>query len=239
MKVRSKTGMRTVSTAAAIIAASPITDEEVVGRVRAGETELFEVLMRRHNQRLYRAARSILGDEGEAEDVMQDAYVRSYLHLDQFDGRAKFSTWLTRIAVHEALARLRKRRRIVDIDAESESLGDSMKFASGSASPEQEVLTNTLKMVLESAVDRLPETYRSVFMLREVEGLSTAETAECLELSEESVKVRLHRARALLRKEIYARTGAATVAAFQFGQSRCDRVVAAVLDRITSIQKGA
>lgn len=231
--------MGTVSKAAAIIAAGPITDEEVVGRVRAGETELFEVLMRRHNQRLYRAARSILGNEGEAEDVMQDAYVRSYLHLDQFDGRAKFSTWLTRIAVHEALARLRKRRRIVDIDAVSGSLGDSMKFVSKSASPEQEVLTNTLKMVLESAVDRLSETYRPVFMLREVEGLSTAETAECLDLSEESVKVRLHRARALLRKEIYAQTGAATAAAFQFGQSRCDRVVSAVLDKITSIQKGA
>src|SRR5918999_3077488 len=141
--------MTMVSTAAISIASSPMTDEEVVERVRAGETALFEVLMRRHNQRLYRAARSILGDEGEAEDVMQDAYVRSYQHLDQFDGRAKFSTWLTRIAVHEALARLRKRRRLVDIDSASGSMENSMRLESNTPSPEQEVLTHTLKMVLE------------------------------------------------------------------------------------------
>ena len=226
--------MTMVSTAAIPIWASAMTDEEVIGRVRAGETAFFEILMRRHNQRLYRAVRSILNNESEAEDVIQDAYVRSYIHLDQFDGRAKFSTWLTRIAIHEALARLRKRRRVVDIDVASGSLEESMKLESKSASPEQEVLTGTLKMVLESAFDRLPETYRSVFMLREVEGMSTAETAECLDISENSVKVRLHRARVLLRKEIYTQTGAATVAAFQFGQGRCDRVVSAVLDKICS-----
>jgi RNA polymerase sigma-70 factor, ECF subfamily len=227
--------MTIASTAAITIASSPVTDEEVVERVRAGEKALFEVLMRRHNQRLYRAARSILGDESEAEDVMQDAYVRSYQHLDQFDGRARFSTWLTRIAVHEALARLRKRQRLVDIDSASRSMENSMKLESKTASPEQEVLTHTLKAVLEAAVDRLPEAYRSVFMLREVEGMSTAETSECLDLSEESVKVRLHRARALLRKEIYAQTGAATASAFQFGQARCDRMVSAVFERIRSI----
>jgi RNA polymerase sigma-70 factor (ECF subfamily) len=213
-----------------------MTDEEVVERVLAGETALFEVLMRRHNQRLYRAARSILSDEGEAEDVIQDAYVRSYMHLDQFDGRAKFSTWLTRIAVHEALARLRKRRRLIGIDAAPGSMEGSMQFESKAASPEQEVLTRTLKLVLEAAIDRLPQNYRSVFMLREVEGLSTAEAAECLDISEESAKVRLHRARALLRKEIYAQTGAATASAFQFGQARCDRIVSAVFERIRSVR---
>jgi RNA polymerase sigma-70 factor (ECF subfamily) len=103
--------MTMVSTTAITIASSAMTDEEVVERVRAGETALFEVLMRRHNQRLYRVTRSILCDDGEVEDVMQDAYVRSYIHLDQFDGRAKFSTWLTKIAIHEALARLRKLRK--------------------------------------------------------------------------------------------------------------------------------
>jgi RNA polymerase sigma-70 factor (ECF subfamily) len=102
-------------------------------------------------------------------------------------------------------------------------------------SPEQEMLTGTLRLVLETAVDRLPETYRSVFMLREVEGMSTAETAECLDISEEAVKVRLHRGKALLRKEIYARTGAATSAAFQFGQTHCDQIVSTVLEKIRSL----
>src|SRR5687767_15104603 len=105
-----------VSTTAITMASSPISDEEVVKRVRAGETALFEVLMRRYNQRLYRAARAILGNEDEAEDVMQEAYVRSYQHLDQFDGRAKFSTWLTKIAMHEALSRRRQRRRMIELD---------------------------------------------------------------------------------------------------------------------------
>jgi RNA polymerase sigma-70 factor (ECF subfamily) len=213
-----------------------MTDEEVVERVKAGETALFEVIMRRYNQRLYRVTRSILGNDGEAEDVTQDAYVRSYMHLDQFDGRAKFSTWLTKIGVHEALARLRHRRRLVEIDAASESMEDRMKLESRAPSPEQEVLTHTMKIVLEAAIDRLPETYRSVFMLREVEGMSTAETAECLDLSEESVKVRLHRARSMMRKDIYAQTGAATVAAFQFMGARCDRMVSAVLERIGSLE---
>lgn len=110
-----------------------------------------------------------------------------------------------------------------------------MKLESRAASPEQEVLTHTLKAVLEAAVDRLPEAYRSVFMLRDVEGMSTAETSECLDLSEESVKARLRRARALLRKEVYAQTGAAAASAFQFGQARCDRMVSAVFERILSI----
>jgi RNA polymerase sigma-70 factor (ECF subfamily) len=195
--------------------------------------------MRRYNQRLFRVSRSILGNDAEAEDVTQDAYVRSYMHLDQFDGRARFSTWLTRIAVHEALARARKRQRIVEIDAASESMESHMKMESKAPSPEQEVLAQTMRIVLERAVDRLPETYRSVFMLRQVEGMTTAETAECLDLSEETVKVRLHRARSLLRKEIYAQTGAATVSAFQFMGARCDRMVSAVMERIESLNDNA
>jgi RNA polymerase sigma-70 factor, ECF subfamily len=228
--------MTMVRTAAITTAAKAMTDEEVVRRVRAGDTALFEVIMRRYNQRLFRVTRSILGNDGEAEDVTQDAYVRSYMHLDQFDGRARFSTWLTKIAVHEALARLRNRQRMVEIDAASEFTGDRMDLESNAPSPEQEVLTHTMRIILEAAVDRLPETYRSVFMLREVEGMTTAETAECLALSEETVKVRLHRARASMRKHIYAQTGAATSAAFQFLGARCDRMVSAVLERIQSLK---
>jgi RNA polymerase sigma-70 factor (ECF subfamily) len=228
-----------VTTAAISTAASALTDEEVVERVRAGETALFEILMRRYNQRLYRVTRSILSNDGEAEDVTQDAYVRSYMHLDQFDGRARFSTWLTKIAVHEAIVRARSRQRLVEIDAAPASMEDGMKLESKSPSPEQEVLTKTMRIVLEAAVDRLPETYRSVFMLREVEEMSTAETAECLDLSEEAVKVRLHRARSLLRKDIYAQTGAVTASAFQFMGARCDRMVSTVLEKIESLKGGA
>ena len=198
---------------------------------------MFEVIMRRYNQRLFRVALSILSNVDEAEDVTQDAYVRSYTHLDQFEGRAKFSTWLTKIAVHEALARLRARRKTVEIDAMSGAAEDGMVLESKSPSPEQEVMTHTIKIVLESAIEKLPETYRSVFMMREVEGMSTAETAECLDLSEESVKVRLHRARSMLRKHIYEQTGAATVGAFQFLGARCDRMVASVFERIHSLEK--
>src|ERR1044072_888893 len=221
-----------VSTALITNAACAMTDEEVVERVRAGETALFEVIMRRYNQRIYRVVRSILGNDGEAEEVTQEAYVRSYMHLNQFDGRAKFSTWLTKIAVHEALARLHKRQRFVEIDATSGSMEGGMSLESKLPSPEQEVLTQTVKVILEAAIDKLPQTYRSVFMLREVEQMDTVETAECLDISEGAVKIRLHRARALLRKEIYAQTGAATVSAFHFDGARCDRIVAGVFEKI-------
>lgn len=206
--------MAMVNTAAITIASSAITDEEVVERVRDGETALFEVLMRRYNQRLYRVTRSILGGDGEAEDVMQNAYVQSYIHLSQFDGRAKFSTWLTKIAVHEALARLRNRRRLIEIEAGSGLTEEGMSLESKALSPEQELLTHTMRISLEAAADRLPETYRSVFMLRDVEGMNTAETAQSLDISENAVKVRLHRARALMRKHLYAQTGATTMGHF-------------------------
>ena len=206
--------MKKARTAEITIATSEMSDEEVVGRVRCGETALFEVLMRRHNQRLYRAARSILGDDSEAEDVMQDAYVRSFQHLDQFDGRARFSTWLTRIAVNEALARLRKRQRLTGLEAWAGSSEGGGSPESGAPSPEQELLTHAMRLVLEASADRLPEAYRSVFVMRDVEGMNTAETAEFLGLSEDGVRVRLHRARALMREHIYSQTGMATMGHF-------------------------
>src|SRR5262245_46405449 len=148
---------------------APVSDEEVVARVLAGETPLFEILMRRYNQRLYRVSRSILRDDAEAQDVMQEAYVRAFIHLDQFDGRAKFSTWLTRIAIHEALARLRYRSRMTDIDDHTETVESVQELMADRRGPEQEVLTRSLGVVLEAAINNLPEIYRSVFMLRSVE----------------------------------------------------------------------
>jgi len=209
-----------------------LTDEQVVTRVLKGETALFEILMRRYNQRLYRVARSILRQDDEAEDVMQDAYVRAYQHLSQFAGRAKFSTWLTRIAVHEALARAHRGKRYDALDELSAVQGENMKFASASPSPELEAATAQSHAILEDAILSLPESYRTVLMMRDIEELSTAEAAESLEISEENVKVRLHRARALLRRELYARAGSSRADAFAFMGIRCDRVVKNVFARL-------
>ena len=201
-------------------------DEQVIDRVRAGDTALYELLMRRHNQRLYRVARAILRDDAEAEDVMQDAYVRAYQNLGSFEGRAKFSTWLTRIAVHEALARIQKRSRYQSLDDSDAQHGDLMSAAtSKDRSPEQKSYDMELSNVLERAVLSLPEDYRVVVVLRDVEGMSTEETAQSLNLTPENVKVRLHRAHAKLRKELYAAVGATAAQCFQFHAVRCDRVV--------------
>ena len=211
----------------------PLSDEEVVARVLAGETSLFEIVMRRYNQRLYRVARAILRNDGEAEDVMQDAYVRAYEHLDQFAGRAKFSTWLTRIAVHEALSRQRRENRYQELEPMSESDGDPMDgFASMALTPEEQASNSEIRGLLEKAVETLPDAYRTVFVLRDIEEMSTTDTAHALEISEENVKVRLHRARALLRKTLYARAGMERKEAFNFHAVRCDRVVKNVFERI-------
>jgi RNA polymerase sigma-70 factor (ECF subfamily) len=210
-----------------------LSDDEVVTRVLAGERELFEILMRRYNQRLYRVARGILGDDAEAEDVMQDAFVRAYRHLDQFAGRALFATWLTRIAVHEALARARRRGRAVEIDAMPDIRKESIPaLRSDERDPERRAIDQSLRLALETAIGELPAIYRVVLMLRDVEGLSTAATAESLGIETPAVKTRLHRARGMLRRRLTAQAGAACSKAFSFEGGRCDRVVAAVLARI-------
>ena len=218
---------------------SELKDEEVVGRVLAGETALFEILMRRYNQRLYRMARVILRDDAEAEDVMQDAYVRAYEHLYQFAGKAAFSTWLTRIAIHEALARKRRRGRQEELDALPMN-GDSMPIMKSSAlSPEEGAANAETGALLQEAIERLPETYRLVVVMREVEELSVADTAESLGVSEAVIKTRLHRAHAMLRKELYARAKGASANVYQFHAVRCDRVVKNVFERIQAKQREA
>ena len=209
------------------------TDEEIVDRVRTGETALYEIIMRRYNQRLYRVARAILRDDSEAEDVMQDAYVRAYQHLDQFARRAPFSSWLTRIAVHEALARVRQRNRTQQI-AEGEVEGEFvMNLAEPSPNPEQTASTAELGHLLEEALLALPEQFRTVVIFRDVEELNTEETAEALEISEENVKIRLHRGRAMVRGWLFQRVGAKARDAFPFMGARCDRVVRNVFARLS------
>ena len=205
-----------------------LTDEQLVDRIKAGEGSCFEILMRRYNQRLYRVARSIVRDEGEAEDVMQQAYVNAYMHLDQFAGKARFATWLTRIAVYEALGRKKDRARLLEIDAMTETEQGEEALRSRMPDPEEQALHGELRKTLEESLDALPDIYSTVVVLRDVEGLSTAEAADCLGTSEEVVKTRLSRARGLLRREILARAGAEARHAFSFHASRCDRVIASV-----------
>jgi len=209
----------------------PVEDEEIVRRVLGGELAAFEVIMRRYNQRIFRAVRSIVGNDDEAEDVVQETYVRAYEHLGQFARRAKFSTWLTKISIHEALARRRRLARVEIVDLGAPENVDMLPH-SDDPKADHELGMQELGPVLTEAVDALPDSLRTVFTLRIVEELGTDETAACLELSVENVKVRLHRARVLLRREIDARLGVAVRELYQFGGARCDRIVAAVLSRL-------
>ena len=216
--------------------AAALSDEEVVERVLAGDTPLYEVVMRRYNTRLYRVARAILKNDGEAEDVMQDAYVRAFQHLGQFEGRAKFSTWLTRIAVHEALARAHKAKRFEDWDDMHENLQNEIGAIPLRSNPESETALAEMSKILEQAIEGLPEQYRTVVMMRDVEEMSTAETAECLSLTEDNVKIRLHRAHGMLRKELYQNARISAADAFPFHAPRCDRVVANVFARLAVLE---
>ena len=211
-------------------------DEELIERVRAGDKDLYEILVRRYNERLYRVARAIVRNSEEAADIVQEALVRAFAQLGQFSGAAKFSTWLTKIAVYEALARLRRRARTTNLEISTDSGGQSIVevLESLTPSPEQQTLRTQTLEILEAAVDALPPALRSVFMMREIEEMSTRETAECLDISEEAVKIRLHRARKLLRRDIQSRVGAVSSQAFRFLGASCNRALCAVMDRIQS-----
>lgn len=209
-------------------------DEYVVDRVLAGETALYEIIVRRYNQRLYRVVRAILRDDAETEDVMQDAYVRAYQHLRQFEARSSFSTWLTRIAINEALARLRRRNRLQPLGDGSENGETGVTFFSESLNPEENASKAELGRMLESAMLALPEQYRLVLVMRDVEGLSTRETADALDITEENVKMRLHRGRAMMRKGLYERVGSAAKDALPFMGARCDGVVEGVFRRLSA-----
>jgi len=202
-----------------------LSDQEAINRVLDGDTSLYEIVVRRYNQRIYRIARAILRDGDEAEDVMQDAYVRAYKHLSTFQGKSSFATWLTRIAVNESLQRKRRNRRMDPIED-----GDLvMQLPALGESPEQICGRRELGNILERAIAALPQHYRIVVVLRDVEDMTTAETAEALGLSEENVRIRLHRGRALLRKLLPGKAGLSGREAYGFHLSRCDRVVANVI----------
>ena len=197
---------------------APLPDEVVVRRVLAGEAALFELIMRRYNQRLYRAARAILRDDSEAEDVVQETYLKALRGMGGFEWRSSLATWLTRIAVHEASARRRARRREWPrpVGGDHEESGMSLRRREAGA-------------MLREHIDALPASMRVVLVLRAVEGLGTRETAECLGLAENVVKVRLHRARAVLRKRMAAEFVGELKSVYAFDGERCDRIVRNVI----------
>ena len=206
-----------------------LSDADVVRRVLGGEAALFEVLMRRHNQRVFRAIRSVLRGNDESEDAMQQAWLSAYSHLGQYQGTASFSTWITRIALNEALGRAGGRPHLTPMDEVSE---EDEGMRSKTQDPEGRAADRELGRMMEEAIDELPDLYRSVFVLREIEGMSTSDAALALGASQEAVKVRLHRARLALQDLLYARAGSAAQGAFVFLGWRCDLMVAKVMDRI-------
>ena len=213
--------------------AQETSDEELVERVRLGDRLAFELLMRRNNRRVYRAVRTVLRDGAEVEEVMQQTYVLAFSHLDQFQGNARWSTWVCRIAFNEALARVRQRGRFVSIDASESAMPE--QWRASAPDPERQVRARELVRLVEETIDGLPDIYRSVLIFREIEGLTTLETATILAVEENVVKTRLHRARALLRDGIERRIGQQVDDAYAFEALRCDRVVTAVLARLAQI----
>jgi len=208
-------------------------DEELVERVRQGDRLAFELLMRRNNRRVYRAVRAVLREGADVEEVMQQTYTLAFTHLDQFQGHARWSTWVCRIAFNEALARVRQRGRFVSIEASEGTVPEAWR--SPTPDPERQLRARELGRLVEETIDGMPDIYRSVMIFREIEGLTTLETAAILEVEENVVKTRLHRARALLRDGIERRIGQQVDDAYAFEARRCDRVVAAVLARLAQI----
>jgi len=224
--------MKTSNSAAA-------TDLTLVQRIGRGDQAAFESLMRKYNGKLFRIARSILKDDGDAEDALQDAYLEAYRHIDEFRGASELGTWLTRIVINQALARLRKEKRrssivpfrsaaATDTDAPEAQVPDNR-----SESPSATVIRAETRRILERRIDELPSSFRAVFVMREVEDMGIDEIAECLSISAATVRTRLFRARALLRAALARDIDVATGDVFAFAGARCDRIVANVLARLS------
>lgn len=200
-------------------------DEQIIAEILDGRKQLFELLMRKYNARLYRVAMSIVNNDGEAEDIMQATYIKAYEKLETFEQRSTFGTWITRILINESLGRLKKQKRFVTM-AEDHTRQDT----GAAQNPDRQLINKELRMALEQAMLQLPEKYRLVFVLREVEDMSIAETVDTLGITEANVKVRLNRAKTMLRDSLssyYKNDGV-----FEFHLSRCDRVVNTVLQKL-------
>ena len=211
------------------------TERELIGLAHAGSGAAICEIMRRNNRRLYRAARSIIGTDWEAEEVVQDAYVRAFRALGAFRQEAALGIWLTRIVINEAQGRLRGRRPMLPLTAlDDKTMGEIIQFPRGAlnADPERQAAVREIRLLLEAAIDALPVPFREVFMLRHVEGLTTEETAQALSIEPETVKTRLHRARTRLRRSLQDQLAPALRDTFPFDGERCNRLTRNVLHRI-------
>ncbi|HMJ68617.1 MAG TPA: RNA polymerase sigma factor [Cyclobacteriaceae bacterium] len=211
---------------------SQLDDNTVVRRVIAGEKELFEILMRRHNQTLYRVIRGYLRDDDEIRDAMQNAYLKAFDKLFQFHGNSAFATWLIRIGINEALMRLKdiKRNKVLYLTADEVGSETLNRIPDKQINAERVIIRQETQQLLEHAVDNLPEKYRVIYMMKEVEGMSNQEIAECLGLTESNVKVRGYRAKAILKDLLLEMSSGGEI--FEFGSTRCDAVVDFVMKAV-------
>lgn len=210
-----------------------IKEETVIQRILNGEKELFEILIRRNNQKLYRIIRSYLKDESEIEDVMQESYIKAYTKLYQFNQKAQFSTWLIRIAINESLAQLKKKGKTLHLNNYNQNLSDDFILEipdRKNLNPQEKMAHKEAKQLLENAIDRLELKYRTVYILKEVEEMSLKEIATALELSLANVKIRLYRSKEKLKETLYELSNREDV--FEFGFSRCDKITESVMKRI-------
>jgi RNA polymerase sigma-70 factor (ECF subfamily) len=210
-------------------------DADLVRGTLERDGRAFRAIMKKYNQRLYRIARGIVRNDSEAEDVVQEGYVKAFAHLDGFRGESSLSTWLSRIVMNEALGRLRTRRPTVDI-ATVETHGTEAEIIqfpnTARTDPERNMAQRELLQLVEQATDKLPDVYRMVFVARVIEGLSIEETAEVLGIRPETVKTRLHRARRLVREHLDTQIGPVMLDAFPFAGKRCERVTQNVMKRL-------
>ncbi len=210
-----------------------ISDSDVIKRVLSGEKELYEILLRRNNQTLYRVIRSYLKEAEDIEDIMQNTYLKAYEKLYQFKHTAKFSTWLIRIGINEALARLKTKGRFLTLHKSIDnSIHDKIIEIPdlNQRNPEKNIISQEAKQMLELAIDKLDIKYKNVYILLEIEGMSIAEVSDCLKLSNSNVKVRLHRAKAKIKENLYESTSKKEL--FEFGLSKCDNLVEKVMKAI-------
>jgi RNA polymerase sigma factor (sigma-70 family) len=216
-----------------IIAAEAIADNEIIARVLQGEKNLYALLVRRYNQRLYKVGMGIINDDAEVEDVMQVAYIKAYENLGKFAFKSGFSTWLTKILINESLLRLKKRKQSVNMNDEVMNNPVYLHHTPDVQTPVAATINTELKGLLQKAIQELPEKYRTVFIMREIEDMNIAETKECLNISEVSVKVRLNRAKTLLKNSLQAYYKKEDI--LHFHLSRCNRLVERVIKEIETM----
>lgn len=210
-----------------------ITESEIIKRILDGEKELYEILVRRNNQKLYRITRSYIQDDAEIEDIMQDTYLKAFTKLYQFKLNSTFSTWLIRIGINESLARLKEKGKLYHLNEKFESFKSNTILEipdSQQLNPQEKMIRNEVKQLLEHAIDSLDPKYKTIYMMKEVEEMSLKEISIALDLTVANVKMRLHRSKEMLKEKLYEVTNNKNI--FEFGFSRCDRITEYIMNNI-------